>query len=424
MKTADLITSATSSTFRSRTRSILTLLALFVGAFTLTLTSGVGTGVSSYIDLTVDTMGAPGTMQVSKPSGDGIPEYKPGTQQARGAFGASVETLSDADIEAARDIPGVIDIKAMLPVSTLWASYGSQDTQYTSSLTTLEGDQMLLMAAGRAPDDDTDDFEIALPENYREAFGITDTGAAIGETITFGFPDARNQEQTVTATVVGIAEPTLAPTSSPIANKQLADHIYEVQTAGLQESEMPNVSYADLSFDPASSEDEIQQIKDDLAAIGLEGATSLDRLGMFETVINAITLLLSAFALISLLAASFGIVNTLYMSVQERTREIGLMKALGMGSGSVFTLFSMEAVLLGLVGAGLGAGAGIATGTIVSQQLSIEALADLPGLTLFAVDPWLTVGTIGLVGIIAFLAGTLPAWRAARKDPITALRYE
>ncbi len=424
MKTTDLISSATGGTLRARTRSILTLLALFVGAFTLTLTAGVGTGVSSYIDQTVDSVGSPGTMQVSKAASDGVSEYQPGSRQVRGQFGSTVESLSDADIEAARDIPGVIDVEAQLPVTATWASYAGQDTQFFASITTLEGDLMLLMAAGEAPSESTSDFEVVLPDSYREAFSITDADAAVGQTLTIGFPDAQGVEKTVQATVVGIAEPTLAPISSPIANTALAEYIYKEQTTGLSSKELPAVSFATLTFDPASTDEQVQQIRDDLTDLGLEGATSLDRLGLFETVINAITLLLSAFAVIALIAAGFGIVNTLYMSVQERTREIGLMKALGMGSGSVFTLFSLEALLLGVVGAGLGAAAAIATGTILSQQLTIEALADLPGLSLFAVDPVLVVATVALIGVIALLAGTLPAWNAARKDPITALRYE
>ena len=75
---------------------------------------------------------------------------------------------------------------------------------------------------------------------------------------------------------------------------------------------------------------------------------------MFKTVIDGIVLVLNAFAIIALLAASFGIVNTLFMSVQERTREIGLMKAMGMGNGRVFSLFSIEAAFIGFLGSAIG----------------------------------------------------------------------
>mgnify|MGYP002719660966 FL=1 len=117
-------------------------------------------------------------------------------------------------------------------------------------------------------------------------------------------------------------------------------------------------------------------------------------------------------------------INTLLMSVQERTREIGLMKSLGMSSGKVFTLFSMEAVMIGLMGSVVGVGLGLAVGFGANALLVNGALKDVAGLTLFALNPLAILGTIGLILLIAFLAGTLPALRAARKDPISALRYE
>ena len=135
-------------------------------------------------------------------------------------------------------------------------------------------------------------------------------------------------------------------------------------------------------------------------------------------------LVLNAFAIIALLAASFGIVNTLYMSVQERTREIGLMKAMGMGSCRVFSLFSLEAIVLGFLGSTLGVVVAMATGSLVSSALANSLLSGLPGLTLIAFDPISIALIIGLVTAIGFVAGTLPAARAANADPVNSLRYE
>ena len=154
------------------------------------------------------------------------------------------------------------------------------------------------------------------------------------------------------------------------------------------------------------------------------GLTMEDQLGMLRGIIDTVTWVLNGFGLIALLAASFGIVNTLLMSVQERTREIGLMKALGMSNGKVFGLFSMEAVMIGLMGSVIGVGLGVVAGLVGNTLLTEGPLSGVAGLTLFSVDPlallWITLLILG----IAFLAGTLPAARAARKDPIEALRHE
>jgi putative ABC transport system permease protein len=184
--------------------------------------------------------------------------------------------------------------------------------------------------------------------------------------------------------------------------------------------------YAQVSvfFDPNATDDEISALKDRLADAGYTGSTVADQLGMFKTVIDGIVLVLNAFAIIALLAASFGIVNTLFMSVQERTREIGLMKAMGMGNGRVFSLFSLEAAFIGFLGSAIGVAVAMLAGTALSSVLSTTLLSNLPGLNLIAFDPASIVVIILVVMAIAFLAGTLPAARAARADPVESLRYE
>lgn len=149
-----------------------------------------------------------------------------------------------------------------------------------------------------------------------------------------------------------------------------------------------------------------------------------DQLGLLTTVISGVTGVLSAFAVVALVAAAFGIVNTLLMSVQERTREIGLMKALGMSSRRVFALFSLEAGFIGLLGSAVGVVAAVAVGSALSAALGAGPLADLGGLDVLLFRPEAALTIIGVIMGIAFLAGTLPARRAARQTPISALRYE
>ena len=133
---------------------------------------------------------------------------------------------------------------------------------------------------------------------------------------------------------------------------------------------------------------------------------------------------LNFFAGIALLAASFGIVNTLLMAVQERTKEIGLMKAMGMSSRKVFLLFSTEAMLLGFWGSLIGSLAGVTVGLVANKVATDTFLKDLVGFELTSF-PLLSIFVIMfIIMMIAFLAGTLPARRASKKDPIEALRYE
>ena len=173
--------------------------------------------------------------------------------------------------------------------------------------------------------------------------------------------------------------------------------------------------------DPEANEDAVKQA---LADQGLLAQTLEEQLGVIRGIIDAVTWVLTGFALIALLAASFGIINTLLMAVQERTREIGLMKALGMTGGKIFGLFTVEAVVIGLLGSLIGIGLGVAVGLIANQVLTTGPLSGVTGLVLFAVNPLALLLILLLIVTIAFIAGTLPALRAARKDPIEALRHE
>src|SRR5699024_4816561 len=148
-----------------------------------------------------------------------------------------------------------------------------------------------------------------------------------------------------------------------------------------------------------------------------------DQMGIVSGIIDAITWVFNGFALIALLAASFGIVNTLLISVQERTRQIGLYKALGMTSGKVFTLFSTEAIVIGLMGSVIGIGLGAAVGDIGNSMLVNVPLDSVQRLSCYAIEPTALLTFAVIIIMIAFLAGTLPARRAATKDPVERLRH-
>jgi putative ABC transport system permease protein len=433
----DLIGRAVRNTFRSKARTALTVIAIFIGAFTLTITSGIGTGINRYIDTTVAAIGADDVMTVTKPaadadssarpgdSADGPAEYDPDAISS-GGFGpdggATVQTMTGEDLETLAGLDGVL---ASRPVLNLAVQFIEVDggTRYEISVAGAGGVRPDLLA-GAQVDDTTSDPELILPASYLEVLGFNEADAAIGESVTLGLTDATGELHLVDVAVTGVSQPSIGPAAGAVSNDALTTALYDLQSAGLTDEESARYASAMVTFDPDSSADEVTALKDELLAAGYSGTTVADQLGTFTAVIDAIVLVLNAFAVIALLAAGFGIVNTLLMSVQERTREIGLMKAMGMGSGRVFGLFSLEAVFIGFLGSAIGTGTGILAGTAASQVLSGALFADLPGLTLIAFDVTSIATIIIAVMGIAFLAGTLPAVRAARADPIESLRYE
>ena len=142
--------------------------------------------------------------------------------------------------------------------------------------------------------------------------------------------------------------------------------------------------------------------------------TNEDLQEQLQEIIGTFTDFIVGIATISLIVGSIGIANIMLVSVTERTREIGIMKATGARRRDVLQLFITEAVLLGVIGALLGAVVGAIGGYVATDY------AEIP-LTL---DPQLFAGAIAVGITVGVLAGAYPAWRAARTDPIDALRYE
>ena len=128
------------------------------------------------------------------------------------------------------------------------------------------------------------------------------------------------------------------------------------------------------------------------------------------------TAITTAAALLALIIGGLSVVNTMFMAVAERIREIGLKKAVGATTLNIMWEFLLEAVVIGLVGGLVGYGLG-ATITIVANALTPPGQS-----TLFLLDARITIFAIGFATALGAVAGILPAWRAARLDPVTALR--
>ncbi len=428
MKTTDLIKSSVSNTFRSKTRTTLTVLAIFIGAFTLTLTNALGAGVSDYVDKQVSSIGASDMLVLTKAAstnpGEGPAEYDEQSSTAgtgaAGPLGGGAGALSEKNLSDAAQVQGVIEV---VPIQSVAVDYIKAEgtAKYEVSLSRTGSFTKADLAAGSQLSNDTATYQAVLPLDYVEALEFGGADQAIGQTVTLGFSTLQGEKSTLELEIVGVANTSLF--SSGLAVNQLAyEQIHSIQREGVKGDESFQAAVAYI--DSAASDEEVSRIKSDLLEIEISGQTTEDQLGILQTVISGIVGVLNAFALIALLAAAFGIVNTLLMSVQERTREIGLMKAMGMGAGRIFGLFSLEATFIGFLGSILGVLVSVGVGSALSQVLMQTVLADLPGLNILLFTPESAIGVMLLIMLIAFVSGSLPARRAARLNPIDALRYE
>jgi putative ABC transport system permease protein len=432
MKTSDLVRSAVSNTFRSKLRTTLTVLALFIGAFTLTLTTALGAGVTDYVTKQVASLGASDVLIVSAGStaaaSSGPTEYDPNTSTGSNGAAAPLPgaaaggALTQAKLDDLHAIDGLSGIEPIKPVSVDYVEASSGDgARYEFSIAPTSSIAKSDLVAGSQLDRTSTERQLILPDEYVSALGFASAKDAVGAPVTIGVTDVLGAQHQVTATLVGISNPSLL-SSGGGANTALVDELAAVQSAGVHTP--ARYSLAIAHFDPNLTATQIDALKAQVASKGMSGQTIADQLGVITTVISGITGVLNAFAIIALLAAAFGIVNTLLMSVQERTREIGLMKAMGMSGGRVFALFSLEAGFIGLLGSLLGVLAAVLVGLPLSSALAAGPLSGLAGLHILLFQPAGIVGVILLIVVIALLAGSLPARRAARKTPIDALRYE
>jgi putative ABC transport system permease protein len=141
----------------------------------------------------------------------------------------------------------------------------------------------------------------------------------------------------------------------------------------------------------------------------------IDQTKILETVNAILTILtyaLTAIAAISLLVGGVGIMNIMFVSVVERTKEIGIRKAVGATSGNIRSQFLTEAVILSLFGGILGVGFGVLGAEIASRWLTTT------------VTPSSIILSLGVCSLIGIIFGVAPAARAAKLDPVEALRYE
>jgi ABC-type antimicrobial peptide transport system permease subunit len=173
----------------------------------------------------------------------------------------------------------------------------------------------------------------------------------------------------------------------------------------------------------ATTTDAVADLKRRLLNSGYEVLTMADILGTLRTVFIVIEGFMACIGAIGLIVSIFGIANTMAMAVLERTREIGIMKAIGARNSDIRRVFLFEAIGIGLLGGIVGLAAGAAGGRRL--DLIAHRLSEIPAkIRLFHVSHWLAAGSLAFSVFVSMVAGFMPALRASRLDPVRAVRYE
>lgn len=427
----EIIKTANHNLLRNKARTFLTILAIFIGSFTIVLNSAINAGVNAFIDDQTASLGGEDYIMIM-PEGsvDAVGSMMMGGSSEPREYDPdrTLTAFTEEQLVKLKQIDGIDSENIYIPKQVPAEYITSSETNKKYMITVMAmppGDFKIATTAGGLPNRDAKDYEITLEPGYPKVLGFGSDEAAIGKTVELTVLDAVTEQPiTFKAKVVGVQAKGVVAVNGSIINPSLEQAMYDAATKHYP-AEQKNLAYAvETRFDTSKYTE--AEIKDKLQENGFYGMTVSDLMGAIRMFFDVIMVVFTIFGGIALLAAAIGIVNTLLMSVEERTREIGLDKALGMSSGKIFLSFSLEAIALGFWGSAFGVAVAMVIGNVVNVVvhqpggfLEVFPTFDLFKFTLEGIIP-----IVIIVMVIAFIAGTVPAWKAAHKNPIDALRYE
>ena len=398
----DHLLSALTALRANKVRSALTMLGVIIGVLAVTLLVSVGDGARAYLDQTLTSIGT------------NLLTIQPGRRETRGGFGPPMSNVAKPltmdDVDALQRQSGLLR-------GVTGAVIGGGTVRYLGR----ERDTMVF-GVGPAFSDlrnmhvDVGTFvrdEDVTSRRRVAILGRTVVKELFGDENPLGKPirvaDGRFR-------VVGVMESHGASFGFdmddmvfiPVTTAEdlfAQDHVSQIITAARSKDDVPQAM------------EEIDQIlaRRRNGEVNFTVQSQDDLMSAFGTLTTGLTWALLAIASVSLVVGGIGIMNIMLVSVRERTREIGVRRALGATQSDILWQFLIEAVALASVGGLLGMAMGLGIVTLVNRFV--------PALPL-RFSPWIAAVAFGAAFVVGVVSGVVPARRAARLDPVDALRYE
>lgn len=426
MKVTDVIRRAGRNLRQAKGRTILTALAISVGAFTITMALAAGAGGRQYLDETVSAAGDMRTIQVSAKQDaankdSDKPQKLSEASTPSASNGSRFKELTPADRDKIAKLDGVEKVLPIFSVNLQSIAANGSD-QYVGTMQVQYDNTAIELSAGKLADNNEIlPGQVVLPHKYVESFGFKGAEDALGKKVTASFMSATGEVVTRDFTIVAVDKEPTSPLAFyqnqfRISNKD-GETIAAVQRPANQEE-----SYYALMV-TAKQGANVDTVKAAILSAGnYEAMTFAEMRTSIMQVVNIVQYGLMGFGALAVLASIFGVINTMYISVLERTQQIGLMKALGMRGRDVGRLFRFEAAWIGFLGGAIGSGLAILLGLIANPL--IDSALKLEGKSLLIFEPISVAIVIVALILVAVVSGIFPSRKAAKLDPIEALRTE
>ncbi|MCL4396194.1 MAG: ATP-binding cassette domain-containing protein [Chloroflexi bacterium] len=417
LRFSDLWRSAFSNLERRAVRSGLTVLGVFVGIVTIVTMLSIAVGVELEVERNVEGVGLE-TVFVSPPQAqtsatDPFADPLPTTP----ITSASIDTLRRmpqvASVAPLVDLPAYLDLRVELGSRTASATVESS----AQRISPFQGDTPFVAGRALTPGEARG---VVLTSRLATELGVGDVQKLVGQKVTLVVRLPRGETNQFPVTVIGVQRDNR--TSIQLGVQDAAD----IKEWWYGQPNLFETRGYDGLVVKATSLATVGAVVDQVRALGLQARSLQSFLDVANRIFATLNALLGSIGGLALLVAALGVMNTMIMAVYERTREIGMLKAIGASRGEVLGLFVAEAGMIGFIGGLLG----LVLGTLIGRGVDWAGHWYLASQGVLGVGPlsvvplWLAVGSIAFGTLVGLAAGVYPAMRAARLDPVVALRHE
>ncbi len=388
---------------RNVMRTSLTMLGIIIGITSVILIVSIGQGAVKFI---TDELSSFGTdyFQIS-----------PGADQFSTLTGSNTLTLDD--VEAIKTDPSLTNVNKVIPVSLQAARVTANDEDETVNISGTTTDAPAILRPEILYG------EFLSSENNTASEHVAVMGSDASETFFGEDTNPTGERIRINGTpylVIGVAHFESALAGSVLSNSifvpinvmfreiQGQERIQEINVS-VHNTELINQTIDDIEVLLRDRHDLNEGNENDFRI-----SSAQDILSTVETITSLLTLMIAAISGISLIVGGVGVMNIMLVSVTERTKEIGLLKAIGAKEKDILTQFLIEAVVMTVFGGIIGIILGISGAFVVSSLVGIP----------FVVSPVAILLAVGVSSLVGIAFGLYPARKAARLSPIDALRYE